>query len=89
MYAKPKASAGRPSTRDNPLRLIARHLPSLIPSTSSRQNLQRKCVVCAKTTTRAKTRTDTRCECTECDVGLCISGCFQDYHTLKYFRHFF
>ncbi len=57
----------------------------IIPSTSARQNPQRKCVVCAKTTTRPKKRTDTRYECTECDVGLCISGCFQDYHNLKYF----
>ncbi|CAF1289214.1 unnamed protein product [Adineta ricciae] len=84
-YGKPKAPTGRPTTGDNPVRLIARHFPSLIPSTLTKQNPQRKCVVCAKTTRRTKKRTDSRYECTECDVGLCVSGCFQDYHTLKYF----
>lgn len=31
-----------------------------------------------------------RYECTEseCNVGLCLSDCFQDYHTLKYFSTF-
>ena len=43
-----------PALGDNPIRLIDRHFPSLIPSTSARQNPQRKCVVCAKTTTRPK-----------------------------------
>ncbi len=54
IYVKPKASTGRPSTGDNLIRLIGRHFPSLISSTSIRQIPQRKCVVYAKTITRAK-----------------------------------
>jgi hypothetical protein len=85
MYEKSKASRGRPSSGDNRIRLIGHHFPSLIPSTSTRQDPRKQCVVCANTTIRAKKRAESRYECAECNVGLCVSGCFQDYHTLKYF----
>jgi hypothetical protein len=84
-YGYVKAPRGRPSAGDNPIRLIGRHFPSLIPSSLTSQSPQKRCVVCANTTIRATKSTKTRYECTECNVGLCISDCFRDYHTLKYF----
>jgi hypothetical protein len=84
-YGCPKAPRGRPNTGDNPIRLIGRHFPSLIPSTSTSQSPQKRCVVCTNTTNRATKSTKTRYECRDCNVGLCISACFRDYHTLKYF----
>ena len=37
-YSKPKISRGPPSDRDNPLRLVGRHFPTLITSTSTKQD---------------------------------------------------
>ena len=70
---------------DNPLRLTARHFISRIPSTATQSNTKRKYYVCANTVRRAKSRRDTSYECIECDVGLCLTNCFEDYHTLKAF----
>ncbi|GFS52076.1 uncharacterized protein NPIL_387181 [Nephila pilipes] len=48
---------------DCPLRLADRHFPYLVPSTSSKKNASRKCIVCSK----AKVRRETRYQCNECD----------------------
>lgn len=85
MYSKPKASRGQPSGVDNPVRLVARHFPTLIPSTSTKQDPRKQCVVCANTTKRAEKRAESRYECADCNVGLCILDCVRDYHTLKCF----
>jgi hypothetical protein len=82
---KPKASTGRSSTGDNPIRLINCHFASFIPTTLTRQYSQRKHRIYAKPKARAKTETGTCYECTECHVGFCVFGCFQNYYTLKYF----
>ncbi len=79
-----RISAGRPST-DSPLRLSARHFPSLVPPTTSKTAAQRKCHVCSHTMKREKSVKYTRYQCEECDVGLCVIDCFQAYHTLKHF----
>ncbi len=79
-----RSSIGRPPS-DSPLRLTARHFPSRIPSTVTQVNPRRKCYVCANTVRRAKSRRDTSYESIECDVGLCLTDCFKDYHTLKAF----
>jgi hypothetical protein len=44
------------------------------PSTST---ARLKCHVCSS---RGK-RKDVRTRCKKCNVGLCILGCFEDYHT--------
>ena len=77
-------SVGRP-TLDSPLRLSARHFPSLVPSTASKTAAQRKCHVCSHTTKREKSVKYTRYQCEECNVGLCVTDCFKAYHTLKHF----
>lgn len=85
MYSKPKASRGRPNGVDNPVRLVGRHFPTPIPSTSTKQDPRKQCVVCANTAKRAKKRAESRYECADCNVGLCISDCVRDYHTLRCF----
>ena len=71
------STVGRPSTRASPLRLTARHFPSIIPQTLQSKQPQGKCVVC----TSHNTRRDRRYFCADCDAPLCIVDCFQDYHT--------
>jgi hypothetical protein len=72
---------GRPATGENLLRLTKRHFSSA----AARKTAQRYCVVCSHTSKREKRRTDTRYQCDVCNVGLCVVGCFEVYHTLKHF----
>ncbi|GIY86511.1 uncharacterized protein CEXT_467611 [Caerostris extrusa] len=65
---------------DCPLRFTTRHFPDLVPSTSSKKNASRKCIVCSKT----KIRRETRYQCNECDVGLCVQSCFRKYTADKF-----
>src|ERR1700722_8913503 len=67
---------GRPST-DKPLRLTARHFPSLASGG------KRRCIVCSTTVKRPKKQSRSRYECSDCNVRLCIPNYFRDYHTLK------
>ncbi|CAK9830500.1 PiggyBac transposable element-derived protein 4 [Anthophora retusa] len=60
---------------DNPLRLIERHFPSLYKP--PRKNRNRRCVVC----TANDKRRESRYECKDCNVGLCVEPCFRIYHT--------
>ena len=86
-YAEPKHPIGRPIIGDNPTRLTARHFPSLDPATATAtENLGRRaCIVCNHTSRREKKNTNARYQCDVCNVGLCVIGCFEDYHTLKHF----
>lgn len=73
-------SGGQTASKDNQLRLVSRHFPSKYTNpTGMRQNGRRKCVVCSK----HKMRTETRFQCKDCNVGLCIEPCFLLYHTKK------
>lgn len=74
---------GRPSLTDTPLRLSERHFLRRIPPTPKKEYPQRKCHVC-----HAKgSRRDTSYMCVKCDKGLCITPCFETYHTeLRYDR---
>ncbi|KAL2714731.1 hypothetical protein V1478_015916 [Vespula squamosa] len=54
------------STDDNPTRLVERHFPTSY--TSDRKNKVRRCTVCSKNNMRR----ESRYECKECNVGLCI-----------------
>jgi hypothetical protein len=81
-YGSNRAHVGRALT-DHPLRMTARHFPSLIPPNESSQTPRRKCYVCGNTERRAKQQSDTRYQCLECNVGLCITDCFKEFHTLQ------
>ena len=67
------------TTPPNMLRLIERHFISQVPSTPGKPRELRRCIRCAK----LGTRRDTRFWCKRCGVGLCLSICFEVYHTQK------
>ena len=69
------------TTPSNMLRLNERHFISQVPSTPGKPHAQRRCIRCAK----LETRRNTRFWCRRCGVGLCLSNCFEVYHTLKDF----
>ncbi|XP_021941441.1 piggyBac transposable element-derived protein 4-like [Zootermopsis nevadensis] len=73
----PRPSSGRPSLDPPPKRLSERHFQERIPATGKKAKPQKRCVVCRK---RGK-RKDTVYWCGECEVGLCMVGCFKDFHT--------
>ncbi|GFU56944.1 piggyBac transposable element-derived protein 4 [Nephila pilipes] len=70
----PRSAERQKLQSDCPLRLTGRHFPDLVPS---KKNASRKCIVGSK----AKVRRETRYQCNECDVGLCVQPCFRKYHT--------
>lgn len=75
--------AGWPGNSSRPLRLTERHFPDTIPRTEKKANPTRICVVCSrKRDTRGhRVRRESRYQCSDCEVGLCVSPCFKIYHT--------
>ena len=55
------------------------HHMSLYPATEKQKYPQRRCRVCMK----KKVRKETRVYCKECNIPLCKTPCFGDYHTKK------
>ena len=84
-YAEPKHTIARPIIGHNPIRLTARHFPSLVPPRARGNIGRRACIVCNPTSRGEEKRPTTRHQCDVCNVGLCVIGCFDDYHTLKQF----
>lgn len=78
-YHTDRVTKPRPSTKDQPSKLIDRHFPAEVPATQSGRLARRRCQLCKKN----NKRTDTRYMCIECDVGLCAAPCFKIYHTTK------
>ena len=68
-----------------PLRLTARHFPDVLPSTEKKKYAMKPCFVCNHTKRKVKKRKDTRYQCKECDVPLCLIPCFKEYHTMSNF----
>ena len=69
----------------NPIRrLIERHFPQHIPHQegAKKVNPTRVCHVCATTVKK----TESRYWCPICEVPLCVVGCFERFHMVKYFR---
>ena len=84
-YAEPKRPIGHPIIRDNPIRLTASHFPPIVPAIAIRNIGRRACIVGKHTSRHEKKNTSTRYQCNVCNVGLCVIGCFEDYHTLGHF----
>ncbi|XP_022904015.2 piggyBac transposable element-derived protein 4-like [Onthophagus taurus] len=64
-------------TPSNLQRRTAWHFPTTVPN-----NKVRRCIVCSQSKIRdKKKRRDSRYMCGECNVGLCVSPCFGEYHT--------
>lgn len=70
---------GRPSAVDTPIRLTARHSPSIIPS--KRRKVLQVCIMCSKG--KEKKRKESRYMCSVCNVGLCVVPCFEVYHAQR------
>ena len=81
-YAQSKRALGRPLIGDNPLRLTERHFLSLVSPTAAKKNAQRYRIVHSQTVEGRQKRTDTRYQCSICDVALCVVSCYVVYHTL-------
>ena len=69
----------------NLARLAGQHFPSFTPPSEIKENPSRRCKVCSKNNFRK----ESRYQCKECDVGLCVASCFEYYHTKKNFSKFF
>ena len=64
-----------------PLRLVERHFPSVKPHTKGRSKRSR-CIRC----NQMGVRKDVTLECRKCEVSLCITPCFEMYHTHHHFE---
>lgn len=84
-YGKDFSSERRSTSAPHPKRLIDRHFPSLIPYEKGKTPKQLTCVVCSQSVRKDRKRSKTRYECVDCNVGLCVSGCFKEYHTLSHY----
>ncbi|GIY06123.1 uncharacterized protein CEXT_639821 [Caerostris extrusa] len=79
----PRSAKRQKLQSDCPLRLTARHFADLVPSTSSKKNASRKCIVCSKTKIRRETRYQFKVEtdgstCHTAGVnGLCEENSFE------------
>ncbi|XP_018574685.2 piggyBac transposable element-derived protein 4 [Anoplophora glabripennis] len=62
-------------------KLTERHFPFLVPAAEKSKNASRRCTVCFQTKLRQKKRSTSRYMCKECNVGLCVFPCFQEFHT--------
>ena len=63
-----------------PLRLVERHFPSVKPHTKGRSKRSR----CIRSN-QMGVRKDATFECRKCEVSLCITPCFEMYHTHLHF----
>ncbi|XP_069685025.1 piggyBac transposable element-derived protein 4-like [Periplaneta americana] len=76
-----KKTLGRHASDNTVSRLKGRHFIRKILPRGKKSRPQRRCVVCSK---RGKKKDTVYC-CRECDVGLCLDGCFEIYHTKQTF----
>lgn len=82
-YEIPNRPFQRPTTNP-PLRMSARHFPSLNPKMiGGGRRSNPDCEVCSN---RSKKRHQTQHYCADCNKPLCPYPCFERYHTLKDFK---
>jgi hypothetical protein len=73
-----RKSGGGRNSENLPLRLVHRHFPSAMESKSLQKRApSRQCTVCSKN----KKRRESRYVCKDCNVSLCITPCFEVFHT--------
>jgi hypothetical protein len=71
-----KVRSGRAEQNVIP-RLHERHCIQSVALSRKKSTPLRRCVVCSK----HGWRSDSRFHCQECDVRLCVDGCFEAYHS--------
>ncbi|CAM4568349.1 hypothetical protein PO909_029362 [Leuciscus waleckii] len=82
-FDKGPPKGGRPAL-DSPLRLTARHFPTKVPQTIAQgSRTRRHCKVCLSSSRKTKKRRLTKYMCVPCNKPLCVTPCFEEYHTLK------
>lgn len=81
----PKQRTSSAASIPYPKRLIDRHFPTKIKTDGGSRLKTRTCYVCSHSKQKEKKRSSSRYECTDCNVGLCVSDCFKQYHTLLHF----
>lgn len=71
------------------MRLSGRHwhFPTYVKATPKNKNPCRRCAVCSQQFEQngKRKRKESRYQCEKCDVGLCVSPCFEIFHTLDNF----
>ena len=76
-YETSRPKVGRRSSSFPPQRFIAEHFPDNIPQVETSKNKTRRdCIVCSSKNIRQKTF----CMCIDCNVPLCVTPCFKQYH---------
>jgi hypothetical protein len=75
--------AGRPPSGPHPRWLTERLFPEFILGMGKKQNPTRECVVCTRKrdSSGKPLRKETRYICKSCDAPLCVTPCFEKYHT--------
>ncbi|XP_076284460.1 uncharacterized protein LOC143210972 isoform X7 [Lasioglossum baleicum] len=72
----------KPLCESDSVRTTQSHFPEYIPSTPKKINATRRCKVCAT----KGVRKESRYYCAYCNVGLCVTPCFKDFHTMQDFK---
>ncbi|XP_046400817.1 piggyBac transposable element-derived protein 4-like [Ischnura elegans] len=80
-HRQSRSVSGRRSQHDLPARLTDRHFPSSTCNPATLKAHSRRCVVCSK----SGRRRESRYMCDICNVGLCVTPCFQIFHTQKHY----
>lgn len=76
----PRKRVGRPSIAPLPLRMTGKHFPNKYEDKKYKPD----CEVCSDR--KAGCRRQTSFCCKQCNVPLCISPCFERYHTLREYK---
>jgi len=77
----PSKCTHRKRKADLPSRLTERHFMDKLPPTAKKAAPTARCVVCLS----KNKRKESRYQCKQCKVALCIEPCFEQYHTLEDF----
>lgn len=78
-HLRPVISLPAQSSLSRAARLTERHFPDKVPTRPNGTPGQRDCAVCSGKRGRRR-KTTTYC-CKQCGVGLCVTPCFELYHT--------
>ncbi|GBM22473.1 PiggyBac transposable element-derived protein 4 [Araneus ventricosus] len=84
IYGKSKHSSQNTTSSD---RLIGRHFPSRIQPTQKKKAPTKICIVCSPKFNEKgqRVRKESRYQCSQCNVTLCVTPCFEKYHTVENF----
>ncbi|GBL73325.1 PiggyBac transposable element-derived protein 4 [Araneus ventricosus] len=84
IYGESKHSSQNTTSSD---RLNGRHFPSHIQPTQKKKAPTKICIVCSQKFNEKgqRVRKESRYQCAQCNVTLCVTPCFEKYHTVENF----